>query len=248
MDEKPSYELSQEELAYISQYLNGELGAIEQAAFEQRLHTDPTWQQKVSEVKTLRVGVREANLVDQLNEWHEEVRSTNGGEAKARWLHRRWWVAASMAAAVLLGVWWGVFSEQSDEQLYQAYFVQDTGLPVAMSGTDTSHYMFYDGMIDYKEGKYADALAKWAPLAQAGEMTDTLRYFSGMAYMGLEQTELAIEQLFPVASNRLSACYEEAVWYLALCYLRQGNRETAVALLKRIDGNEHAAELLKKLE
>ena len=249
MERKPSYELSAEELAYISQYLNGELDATEQAAFEQRLQTERVLQQKINEVKALLIGIREANMADRLSAWHEAAYSAGmgGRGAQVKPLYRRWWVAAAVAAMVLFGIWWGL-SKPSDERLYRAYFVPDAGLPVAMGGRDTAHYAFYDGMISYKEGKYTDALAKWTPMAQATDMTDTLRYFSGMAYMGLDQPAQAVEQLLSVASDRRSTFYKEATWYLALCYLRQGERKAAASLLRRIADDGQAQELLKKLE
>lgn len=249
MERKPPYELSAEELASISRYLNGELDAVEQAAFEQRLQTERALQQKINEVKALLIGVREANLGERVHEWHEEVDSVSmdGSGAQVQSLYRRWWVAAAVAAMMLFGIWWGL-SKPSDERLYRAYFVPDAGLPVAMGGRDTAHYAFYDGMISYKEGKYADALAKWAPMAQATDMTDTLRYFIGMAYMGLDQPAQAVEQLLSVASDRQSTFYKEATWYLSLCYLRQGERKAATSLLKRITDDGHAQELLEKLE
>ena len=249
MNKKTSYELPEDELIYISRYLNGELDASDGAAFEQRLEADPIWQQKVLEVKALLVGVREAGLTDSIAEWREEAalgESTASG-ASVRPFHRRWWVAAVIVAAVLcgLGVWWSWFLNPSDERLYMAYFVPDSGLPVAMSGTDTSRYAFYDGMISYKEGDYAAALARWASV---GAPTDTMQYFNGLAYMGLGRMSEAADQLLAVSSNRRSAYYREAHWYLALCHLRQGNRKTAVSLLKRIDDDERAESLMRKLE
>jgi len=248
MRKKMSYHLSDDELAYISQYVNGELDASDKAAFEQRLATDSIWQQKVLEVKALLIGVREASLADSMEKWQNEI--TVNSPAKTgmpvRPFDRRWWVAAASAAAiVLLGIGWIWFSNPSDERLYTLYFVPDTGLPVAMSSLDTSRYLFYDGMVSYKEENYIDALAKWASIEQS---TDTLQYFSGLAHMGLGQMAPAIEQLLPVSSDRRSAFYKEANWYLALCYLRQGNRKVAGSLLKRIDDDEQAQSLMRKLE
>lgn len=246
MDKKPLYELSEEELAYITRFLNGELDVAGVAAFERRLETDADWQQKVLEVKALLIGIREANLVDQLAAWRKETDPGKPMESgpPVRPLYRRWWVAASVAALILFGIWRNL-SNPADERLYQTYFAPDAGLPVPMSGMDTIRYTFYDGMISYKEEKYADALAKWASV---GRVTDTIRYFSGIANMGLGQMGEAVAQLLQVSDDPHSAFNKEATWYLGLCYLRQGKRETAVSLLKRIDDDGRAQALLKKLE
>jgi len=247
MGEKTPHELPEDELARISQYLNDELDVVEKEAFEQRIRTDSNWREKVLEVKALLIGVREANLVEHLAAWQKAVNQDEPTKAgrDVRPLYRRWWVAVASAVVVLMGVWWSWFSSPSDERLYRAYFVADAGLPVAMGGSDTSHYTFYDGMISYKEGNYADALDRWASVEQS---TDTIQYFSGLAYMGLGQMASATEQLISVGGDRRSAFYKEANWYLALCYLRKGDRRAAISLLKRIDDDEQAQSLLKKLE
>lgn len=243
MDRKPPYELTAEELAYISRYLNGELDGDERQVFEGRLSGDETLRQKVAEVNGLILGVKEANLALELDSFHGDIASV-----KSVPMYRRWWAAASVALLVLIGAWWVWVSAPSDERLYQAYFEPDMGLPVTMSATDTIGYAFYDGMISFKERNYADALTKWEELTTIHQDSDTLRYFNGVAYMGLDQTDKAIEQLLAVASERQSKFYESATWYLALCYLRKGDEKTAASLLKRISNRGQALELLKKLE
>ncbi len=239
MDKKPSYELPQKELAYIAQYLNGELEHEQREVFELQLMRDEEFRRKVEEVKALLIGIREGSLAQQLDVFHQPAVIP---------YYRQWWVAASVAIIVLSGCWWLWFSMPSPERLYQSYFVPDMGLPVEMGGADSVRYTFYDGMISYKEGNYADALAKWTWVADAIGTNDTLQYYRGVANMAVGNMDNAIEHLFTVASERKSAFYEESTWYLALCYLNRGEQPKAVALLKRIPHRTQVPELLKKLE
>ena len=251
MDKKPSYELSQEELAYIAQYLNDELEHEHREVFELQLKHDEEFRQKVAEVKALLIGVRERNLAQQLDAFHQtleqEVRGSNGG-GKTIPYYRQWWVAASAAIIVLSGIWWVWFYTPSPERLYRSYFVPDMGLPVEMSTTDTIRYTFYDGMISYKEGNYADALEKWETLAEDRFASDTLLYYRGVAYMGMGDIDNALSHLATVAADRRSVFYDEATWYLALCYLKLDDQRAATSLLRRIPDDHRATMLLEQME
>lgn len=250
MDSEGAYNLSEDELALITGYLNGELAAEDRLEFDQRLAVEPVLQKKLEEVRGLLVGVREANLALQLNTYHAELNPKGKSPVYGRRLlpYRNWWIAASAVFVMGIGIWWIWFSTPSNERLYRHYFIPDMGLPVEMASTDSLRYSFYDGMISYKEGKYHDALEKWAPVAGMIGNTDTLLYYRGVAGMAVGNIGYAIEQLFPVASERRSVFYEEATWYLALCYLNQEEPSKAVALLKRIPQHAQAPALLKKLE
>jgi len=249
MEKRPSHNLPEEELALIASYLSGEMPPDQLDAFERRLSEEPGFRSKVAEVKALLIGIREANLEEQLDAYHAEIGQSKERATVGRRLipYRVGWVAASVALLVLAGIWWIWFSTPSSERLYHAYFVPDVGLPVEMGSADTLRYLFYDGMISYKEGAYNDALKKWRSVAKASGTTDTLQYYMGIAYMELGDMDRAKEQLMEVAGDRNASYHKEATWYLALCYLHTGQRKNAVSLLERIAGDERAQELLKQL-
>ncbi len=242
--------LTAEELAYISRYLDGELTEEAQKAAEVRLAIDEVFRKQVTEVKALRLGIREANLAESLDDIHKSGGFSIGyGKTTRKTIPIRLWRwGAAAAVVVLLGVWQLWLRPPLNERLYRAYFDIDMGLPVEMSSRDTTHYILYDGMISYKEGDYADALAKWTQLADNSGYTDTLRYYIGMAQLNNGHVEEAIANLMEVIKLGRSGFHDRAVWYLALCYLKRGNEQTAVAFLKRIQHDEAAQELLKKLE
>lgn len=251
MDKNTPQGLSEEELAYISRYLDGELGDEAQKAFEVRLAIDEVFGKQVEEVKALRLAIREVNLAESLDDFHEagglSVESENISSKVIPFRRLRWGVAAA-AVLVVLGIWKIWFSPPVNERLYHAYFEADKGLPVEMGSRDTVSYMLYDGMVSYKEGDYADALAKWTKLANINGYTDTLSYYIGMAHLNNNNTEDAIANLMEVIKWSRSNFQGRAVWYLALSYLKQGDEQSAISFLKRIRDDEVAQELLKKME
>lgn len=248
MDRERIDDLPEEELAAILSYLSNSMAGDERDAFDQQLADDPQWRLKVTQVEGLLIGVREASLHKRLDGYQ-----SHGADAAVEpfvqvIVLKRWWVAAAVAVAMLTGAWWLWMANPSDTRLYQSYFVVDAGLPVEMGSADTLVYAFYDGMISYKEGKYPDALAKWNALAAENGQTDTLQYYTGLAHMAMGSLEEAIPLLAMVAGERASFYYQDANWYLALCYLKRGERKTASKILSRIADSETAKELKGKLE
>lgn len=256
MDKKRTYPLSTEEIASIHAYLYDEVPAAERMAFEHRLDNEPEWRAKVEEVRLLVLGVQEAILADDLGKWQVDLASTanNAPEAGIATdrrpvpLYRRWWVAASLillAAAATWAIW---PKADTPARLYAAFYQPDIGLPVEMSAADESRYRFYDGMISYKEGNYADALAKWSESRASAPASDTLAYYRAMAHMGLGNILAAKPLLETVAERSQTVFHADAAWYLALCSLHLGDADQAIGYLRQIPNDDRARELLNRLE
>lgn len=247
MKSKPSFEISESDIALIAAYLRGQLDDTNKTEFEGRSVTDPHWPKKVEEVKALIRGVEEANMTAHVITWHDDMMTKNNGAgptANIVPIYRRWWAVACLAVLILSGTWF--FWPQKDpyETLYLAYFEPDMGLPIAMSTMDTAQYTLYDGLISYKEGNYIDALHKWSTIP----LSDTLNYFSGVAYMGLGNMTEAKNRLLHVSTHAQSVFHQDAIWYLALCHLREGSIAEAIQYLRRIPKNSRSQELLHQLE
>ncbi len=252
MNKKPSYEISENEMALISQYWLNELSDEQRKLFEQQMNEEPVFRMKAEEVKALIIGIREANLSDTFKNIHVEISentdSTQPAKKATSFIRRGWWAAAAILIFAAAGFWWKIFLTPAHRQLYNNHFVADIGLPVEMSNTDTSRYLLYDGMISYKENDYVTALRKWQEAEKGMGSNDTLQYYSALALMELEQFEEAEAHLLSVASRPESAFYKKSIWYLALCTIAQNNLPAAKELLNRLPENEQAQLLLKKLE
>lgn len=244
-NDRPRYELSEEELTRITPYLEGELSADEQEDFALRYTSDPHWHHKIEEVRMLITGIREANLRSTISAWQDDRMATSTLPThKAIPIYRRWWAVACIALLFLGGgMWLFLPTKSTNETLYLTFFEPDMGLPVTMSTSDTAQYSFYDGMISYKEGNYADALKKWDSI----QHTDTVYYFKAITLMALGDMTKAEELLVPVSLDTASAFTEDVIWYLALNYLHQGKIDEVIYQLKRIPHHPKSKELLNKL-
>ncbi|MHA7130512.1 tetratricopeptide repeat protein [Algoriphagus namhaensis] len=237
-------DIAPEEYELIEAWLDGKASDLQKQSFAQKETSDPHWSQKVAEVKALREDLETYLLKTVLEDIH--LKSFPAPAAKSSpipsWL---WGVAASVA--ILLVGWLGfqkLFSDPN-QVLFEAYYQTDPGLITAMSGTDS--YEFDRGMVDYKEGKYQEALARWQPLLSENPESDTLLYFVAMAQLETQDTESSQQYLEKLIALESSAFEPDAQWYLALILLQKGEVERAQSLLSALDRPE-ARDLLEKLQ
>lgn len=194
-------------------------------------------QQKLEEIKLLRIGIGESFVREKINSFHPSkeqvpVRSMNN--------MRRLMVAASILLIVLTSSYFLFFNKSSDEKLYAQFYSPDPGLPGNMGGA--SNYSFDKAMLDYKNGDYTKAIEAWKNLPA----NDTTVYFIGMAEMAAGNNAAAIDQLTKSTNKTSNPFYKEACWYLGLAYLKAGDHEKAIVFIQQSD-NPGKTDLLKVL-
>lgn len=205
-------------------YLSGGMTQEEHAAFGARLQTEPALQ----EARLLIIGIREASLMEKLGSFHAATANVRSIAPKRI---RTYWMAAA-ASVILIALSVALFWKSSDDKLAASYFEPDPGLPTAMGSVD--NYAFSRGMVDYKTGKYKQAIEAWRPLIAANHGNDTLHYFSGVSYLALHKADSAQHHLLQVWNNSQSSFRTDAGWYLALALLSQSKKTEARSLLEKI--------------
>ena len=235
-------EISQQEFEQIERYLLGGMEAAERTAFERRLAEDAVLRDEVNLQNRLMAAV--------------EIGSFKRGEAdpgvqeivaKRRsipsWLYAA--AAVVLAAIGFTGWWLWHDAPMGNENLYTAYFYPDPGLPIAMSSTD--RYVFYDGMVSYKEEKYTEAIERWRTLPDDMLATDTLQYYLGMAMLNNGDLDSANVYLQQVSADEQSTFHGKALWYRALIHVKRGEHPQAIRLLETLPSEKRARDLLDKL-
>jgi tetratricopeptide (TPR) repeat protein len=232
------------EYELIEAWLDESLSSEQEKAFQDLEKEDSDWSLKVKEVKALREDLESLLVKNELEKIHEEAFDGRNPKTATfpRWI---WAVAASLA--LIFVAWWGFQGRFQDpnQKLFEAYYETDPGLITAMSGTDS--YEFDRGMVDFKEGKYQEALSLWKPLLEQNPSGDTLLYFVGMANLELQNFQESKEDLQKILSESSSEFEEDAKWYLALIYLKQGERDQAKLLLSDLHRPE-AQKLLEEIQ
>lgn len=243
--------ISQEELEAIERYLRGEMSEGHRSAFEKRMNEDEDFNQSVLEYQQLIEGIKKASLQNKLNEFHAEIEQESsthdqGGlpETENDRPFLKYLVAASLLLAIGLTIWFAVFQQTPEEELFATYFEPDPGLITPMSSTE--EYEFYSGMIEYKQENYQSAINRWQPLIAENPESDTLTYFLGVAHLALGDQKEAQSYLEVNLETDDNSFRNEAYYYLGLAYLKSGNRSVASDALSQSD-DQRAIQLLNEL-
>lgn len=222
---KNNSDISQELLETIEQYYNNTMPEQERKAFEFRLENEPQFNSLVEDIKTMILGIENQSLKEQLDTFHQDIPETTSSSSSGFFSLRKL-AAVAIIILTVSGFWW--LSTPQHERLYSSYFKPDPGLPTTMS--NTSNFEFYDAMVDYKQGHYTTAISKWEALSQK---SDTINYFIGVAHLANKNEIKAIPFIEKALENKTFAFADDAYYYLALAYLKNGQIELAKEYLQK---------------
>jgi tetratricopeptide (TPR) repeat protein len=238
--------ISPQELEQIENYLAASMTAAEMDSFHQRLQAEPLLQEKLEQTQLLLVGIKEAVLHDKLSDFHRPFATPVKKIQKPNRDNLKYWlVAASLVAIVATGTYLLMNQRTGNEKLFARYFKADPGLPTTMSTTD--QYEFDRAMVDYKTGKYKEALATWNKLLVVKPGNDTLGYFTGITHLALNNTTEAVSALTGVINQPQSTFRPDAYWYLALAMIRQNKTQDAINFLQHTT-HSNKNELIEQLK
>lgn len=245
MDHKKN--ISQAEFERIEKYLLNQMNAEDKLDFEKELSEDSDLQEKLEEIKTLTEGIEKLELMESLNQFHREMKEEEN-TAPQKIIRFNWKPFSVAASVILIAAISILYYNRPDrnERLFTKYYTTDPGLVTAMSANE-DNYEFERGMVDFKSGKFQLAIDRWEPLLANNPTGDTLNYFLGTSYLELQNTAKAISRLEKVTENPESKFLNDAWWYLALAYTRDGDKDKAIMALRKTN---HSAknELLNQLE
>lgn len=222
---KDNSNITQELLETVEQYYNNNMPDHEREAFELRLEQDSQFKTVVEDIKNLILGIENQSLKEELDSFHKDIAQQHSSQNSGFFTLRKLAAAVVILLAVS-GFWW--FSTPQHERLYSSYFSPDPGLPTTMS--NTSNFEFYDAMVNYKQGKYTQAIEKWQAITVKN---DTTNYFIGVAHLANDDETQAIPYLEKSIENKAFPLANDAYYYLALAYLKKGNMEIAKQYLQK---------------
>lgn len=242
---KDNSNITPELLETVERYYNGTMAQQERAHFEEQLQSDPEFKTLVEDIKTTISGIETQALKERLDEYHKEIPTHNpliAPPAKVRFLSFGK-IAVAAGIIIALGMFW-YFNGTTNDQLYSKYFTPDPGLPTTMSTSD--NFVFYDAMVNYKQGDYTKAISKWEKLELKKPENDTIAYFLGVAHLANKNIEKAIPYLDKTTNKANSVFLEDAYYYLGLAYLKSDKTEEAIQAFQK-SPSDKSREILKKL-
>jgi predicted Zn-dependent protease len=156
----------------------------------------------------------------------------------------RWLAAAASLALVVVAVW---FITSTGSPSYRQYAQHD---PPSFTIRGAADQAASEAETAFNAGNYAAALSALDRLLAEQPGDPTALLYRGICLIELDRTAEARAVLAPMASGS-SALRSEAVWYVALSFLKDKNTDACRAELLKIEAGEEryeqAAALLKKL-
>ncbi len=242
--------MNEQDIDTIHRYLSGTLDAAERETFEARLQSDPDLQDALELERVLLAGIVYAGqkeLRQTIGEVHQslkkeqffEATEANSDGSKPLKIFEMKRILAVAATLVVLvgGVWFFMnqtASEVNTQALYKQFYQPENDRQRAqeviaslesygLAGVPSENDTLKMALELYNDGKYAAALDYLKVFSEKHPENDMARYYIGVIHMSQERYAKAIEVLLPISRSDVSALKNDALWNLALCYLRTEN-------------------------
>lgn len=242
--------ITSEEWHMIEAYLDQKVVSKETPLINEELTQIPNVIQKIVEVKRVREEIEDSILQSKIRGFHKQVeideedsgiRILSSKKTKSKFI----WFSMVAVVLVLFGIFWMLDNTTPAEKIFAKNFQPDIGLPLKMNTVNT--YEFYEGMLDYKQGNYKDAIAKWQVLLIANPENDSLNYFLGVSNMALGNSKKSLEYLQNQERFQQGIFKEDAAFYAALAKIKEGEFAEAKVFLKN-NPSPRNTNLLKELD
>lgn len=90
-----------------------------------------------------------------------------------------------------------------------------------------------ENIAQYKKGSYTDAIEKLKNLPEERKNIFYKNYYIGLSYLANKETRNAIPYLKNASNTFSPILKQKATWYLALAYLRNGDKTEAMQIFEK---------------
>lgn len=213
-------------------YLLGKLSPADRRKLEEELESDPSLSEALQLQRDIMIGIQ-AGFDDQLREKLQQIDNLQEKEKPAA--RRILWQWASAAAVLLgtLGVYIYMNQTSPDERLFLSYF-QDYPNVVQPVQRDQEAPSQLEAFTAYQNREYEEAFLAFTNQEAELPEVDYPTFYKGICALHLDDWTAAIEAFEKVRAGADNRFEEAATWYVALAYLRAGNRDRAHLIFESI--------------
>ena len=252
MDQQKIYE-------EIEDYLNGQLGTEATAKFEQRLRSDAALAARVQLFKNMGTALEDKKAMERqqqieaIGEGFFAAQKTETPVRRLPFYRKPLSMAASILLLVVAGILWRQFgsnSFSSSDELFAEHFETYPLSEMVRGGNDPEN-PYQQAVEEYGSKNYPGAVASFRSLLANNPGDVPAAFGLANAYLNGQpaQLDLALRYFQQVAEDGNTAYAPKAEWYIALIYLKKGERDKAKSVLGEIKGEDKNADgLLKKME
>ncbi|MBC8490235.1 MAG: tetratricopeptide repeat protein [Bacteroidetes bacterium] len=138
---------------------------------------------------------------------------------------------------------------KTNEELFAEYFKPYTNIITTRNQlSDEYNKLMSNALYYYETREYNKANIFFLELTNEGITNDTLMFYYGISSLGNNDPSKAINIFEMILTGQGRTFFQQAEWYLALAYIKNGDKEKAIEMLEKlIDNNTYYKTDAKKL-
>ncbi len=247
---KSQIEITPLEWDIIEVYLDQKKVSDKETMRKEKLDRIPHIEAKIAHVKKVREEIEDSIRQSKITEFHQHILVDEDDlNVKNQFAKKSnpkiIWYSVAAVLVVTIGILWMIQGKPTSEKIFAENFKPDIGLPLKMGVTNS--LAFYEGMVDYKQENYKNAIDQWQVLWKDNPKNDTLNYFLGVANLAQGNSKKSLEYLQNQNLFQQGIFKEDAAYYTALAKIKEGQFDDAKILLKN-NPSDRNKKLLAELE
>lgn len=240
----------------IEQYIHKALPGEALRSFEEQLNTDASLKQELKlhqEVHDALGNKRHADFLALVKASEHDYFSKKKHNKERSLLNPYWAVAAAVTLLLIAGIALYLKNDTPDTQeLFVAYF-EPYEVPgnFRSENSGVTNNTFWEAVSHYEERQYQQAIPLFDQVIHEQPQHAMAVFLRGISHLALDNTALAEADFTFVASGSNTLFMDQAKWYLALTYLKQGKPTVAKSLLdtlRQANPSSGVTELWQELE
>jgi len=237
----------------IELYLDGELQGDELTNFEMKIQEDREFNNEYK----LHVAIRETLTNKEVNEFRDKlVRIGMQSENKREPFRLKPAALYSFLLFVVIATVSSYFifrTTYSNEEIFAQYYEHYTAGSVTRGLENGTDDVFQLALKKYNNAQYKEAIKLFRQISDTSKLFISCEFFNGISYMELKNYKEAIHCFKPVIKDANGFYYNDAVWYMGLCYIKSDEMNEAVKQFRILQKNEsnyqkRAGEIIEKIK
>lgn len=154
----------------------------------------------------------------------------------------RWWVWVLALILALLATWLFIESDtneggQDGSELFAANYEKFPNVLDGVTRSDDDNEFAGDSLralVKYYEMDQPELALSYIPRRFPKDQEDFLDFYTGMTYLELGQSEVAVEYLQKTIDSENDGLSQAAQWYAGLAFLNMGDMSSASRIMEKI--------------
>ncbi len=238
----------------LTKYFSNRLTEEEQRQFEGFLDSDAEFKAQFDFEQNLQRAIKNKEsqgLKAKLISFEKDI-ATETPKSASKKSYRYLAIAASIA--LLIGLAWMGYNDGSSskyEDLYAANFLEYPNTVFTITRSDANESLEREAFVAYESGKYTVAIEKFNQIPSE-EQQPYIDFYRAQSYLNSGAYDQA-KEYFKKTIAKTDAFVAESHWYLAMIALKEEDKTSAIADLKKLTegydyNKKRALELLKNLD